>query len=72
MGSSNISRIRHCAETQIMQVIFVSGSSCRYGEVTSEEVDRVVHPGVEFEYSVGKAFYALIRLKKQVIHEPRN
>lgn len=63
-GSSNIAVLDYNRKLKRLTTTFTSGAVHAYGDITPAEFERVAYPGEEFNYSVGKAHYALIRSKK--------
>jgi hypothetical protein len=66
-GSTNIAREEYVKDLKELKTTFKSGGFCIYAGVTPEELEFIIHPGKEFDYSVGKAHYALIVKKKEMI-----
>lgn len=63
--SSNIAKLELDDVTKKLVAWFKGGGAHEYDEVSQREFDEVIHPGIKFEYSVGRAFHYLIKLKKK-------
>jgi hypothetical protein len=62
--SNLFASIGHDRASNTMHVLYKRGGLYRVEETTAEEFERVLQPGAEHEFSVGKAFNSLIKGRK--------